>query len=369
MSASNNEFSVSMSASQNNSASFNATRSPFVSGYRPTNNVRRLARAGTGPVMSTGFDVSGSRANPVIDNYQDMSMRSARRTQSRAGWGRLPQPKHSALRASTIMMAGDVPEGSWADVKRQPVVGGNWKSNGDLDFVNSFPKNTLNKSEFDSSKMSVCVAPTDIHLAAVNAEVKDGINVMAQDVSQYPKGAYTGNVTADQLKDIGVHWALTGHSERRTLCNESDKDVALKTKAAIEEGVTVMACIGEQLDEREGGKTDEVNARQLQAIADEITESQWGDVVVAYEPVWAIGTGKVATPEQAEETQANIRKWLAENVSADVAGKTRILYGGSVNAGNCAELIQQPNIDGFLVGGASLKDDFKTIIEAVASTV
>lgn len=143
----------------------------------------------------------------------------------------------------------------------------------------------------------------------------------------------------------------------------------MKTKAAIENGVIVMACIGEQLEERESGKTDEVNARQLQAIADEITESQWGDVVIAYEPVWAIGTGKVATPEQAEETQLNIRKWLAENVSDEVAGKTRILYGGSVNAGNCAELIKKPNIDGFLVGGASLKEDFKTIIEAVNESV
>ena len=193
------------------------------------------------------------------------------------------------------MMA--TPEGSWGDVERQPVVGGNWKSNGDMDFVNSFPKDVLNKSKFDASKMQVCVAPTDIHLAAVNAIVNGDINVMAQDVSQYPQGAYTGNVTADQLTDIGVKWTLTGHSERRTLHHESDEDVAKKTKVALEKGVSVMACIGEQLEERESGKTGEVNARQLKAIANELTESQWGDVVIAYEPVWAIGTGKVATPE------------------------------------------------------------------------
>merc|ERR1719213_519223 len=192
--------------------------------------------------------------------------------------------------------------------------------------------------------MSVCVAPTDIHLTSVNNIVNDGINVMAQDVSQYPKGAYTGNVTADQLKDICVQWTLTGHSERRTLCKESDEDVAKKTKAAIDSGVTVMACIGELLEERESGKTDEVNARQLQAIADELEPAHWGSVVIAYEPVWAIGTGKVATPEQAEETQLNIRKWLAKNISPEVAGATRILYGGSVNAENCGELIQKPNI-------------------------
>jgi len=143
----------------------------------------------------------------------------------------------------------------------------------------------------------------------------------------------------------------------------------LKTKAALEEGVSVMACIGEQLEERESGKTGEVNARQLKAIANELDEAHWGDVVIAYEPVWAIGTGKVATPEQAEETHLEIRTWLAKNVSKEVAGKTRILYGGSVNAGNCGELIQKPNIDGFLVGGASLKDDFKTIIETVSESV
>ena len=265
------------------------------------------------------------------------------------------------------MMA--TPEGSWGDVERQPVVGGNWKSNGDMDFVNSFPKDVLNKSKFDASKMQVCVAPTDIHLATVNAIVNGDIHVMAQDVSQYPQGAYTGNVTADQLTDIGVKWTLTGHSERRTLHHESDEDVAKKTKVALEKGVSVMACIGEQLEERESGKTGEVNARQLKAIANELTESQWGDVVIAYEPVWAIGTGKVATPEQAEETHFEIRKWLAENVSEDVAAKTRILYGGSVNAENCAELIKKPNIDGFLVGGASLKPDFQVIIETVAGTV
>lgn len=114
-------------------------------------------------------------------------------------------------------------------------------------------------------------------------------------------------MTADQLTDIGIKWTLTGHSERRTLHHESDEDVAKKTKAAIENGVTVMACIGELKEERESGKTGEVNARQLKAIANELTEAQWGDVVIAYEPVWAIGTGLVATPEQAEETHLEIR--------------------------------------------------------------
>jgi len=190
------------------------------------------------------------------------------------------------------------------------------------------------------------------------------VHVAAQDVSQYGRGAYTGNITADQLTDANIKWTLTGHSERRTLFGETDQDVALKTKVAVENGLNVMLCIGEQLEERESGKTGEVNARQLQAVVEELTEGQWGNVVIAYEPVWAIGTGKVATPEQAQDTHAEIRDWLAENVSPAVAGATRILYGGSVNGGNCADLITNRDIDGFLVGGASLKPEFKDIIEA-----
>ena len=128
-----------------------------------------------------------------------------------------------------------------------------------------------------------------------------------------------------------------------------------------------MLCIGEQLEEREAGKTGEVNARQLQAVVDELTEGQWGNVVIAYEPVWAIGTGKTATPEIAQEAHAYIRQWMVTNVSPEVAAVTRIQYGGSANAGNCADLISQPDIDGFLVGGASLKPEFSTIVETVAN--
>jgi len=165
------------------------------------------------------------------------------------------------------------------------------------------------------------------------------------------------------LKDIGVHWTLTGHSERRTLFHESDKDVALKTKIALENGLKVKACIGEKLEEREAGKTLEVCSRQLKAIADHVEVAHWGNIVVAYEPVWAIGTGKVASPQQAQETHEQIREWMSKNISPEVAAATRILYGGSVSAGNCAELIKQKDIDGFLVGGASLKPEFKDIIE------
>ena len=272
----------------------------------------------------------------------------------------------SNRRSSTILMA--LPkgaEGEWSGVDRNYVIGGNWKSNGDWEFVNSFPKEVLNKSTFDASKVEVIVAPTDLHLSTVKDHLeKSDVQPMAQDVSQYGRGAYTGNITADQLTDAGINWTLTGHSERRTLFKETDEDVALKTKVALENGLNVMVCIGELLEERESEKTAEVTSRQLQAVVDQITESQWGNVVIAYEPVWAIGTGKVATPQQAQDTHAEIRTWLAGAVSPAVAGATRILYGGSVNGGNCADLITNPDIDGFLVGGASLKPEFGEIIAA-----
>jgi triosephosphate isomerase len=149
------------------------------------------------------------------------------------------------------------------------------------------------------------------------------------------------------LKDMGVNWTVLGHSERREYFNESDDFVGEKTQFALDAGVSVIACIGEKLEEREANITNDVVARQMKAIADHVKD--WTNVVVAYEPVWAIGTGKVATPEQAQDVHAFLRSWLADNVSAEAAEKTRILYGGSVNGGNCKTLAGKPDIDGFLV--------------------
>merc|ERR1712046_200379 len=160
----------------------------------------------------------------------------------------------------------------------------------------------------------------------------------------------------------GLKWTLTGHSERRTLYGESDQDVAKKTKRALDHGMTVLACIGELKEEREGGITKDVNTRQLNAIREECED--WSNIVIAYEPVWAIGTGLTATPEIAQETHAEIREWLAKSVSADAASSVRILYGGSVTDTNAADLIAMPDIDGFLVGGASLKPAFDVIVSA-----
>lgn len=167
------------------------------------------------------------------------------------------------------------------------------------------------------------------------------------------------------LADSGITWTLTGHSERRVgfgYPGETNQVVGIKTKNAISKGLNVMACIGEQLADRQSGTTMKVCSEQLEAIKAALTEGDWKKVVIAYEPVWAIGTGVTASPQQAQETHAQIREWLKKNVSATVAAETRIIYGGSATAANCKELYAQPDINGFLVGGASLKPEFIDII-------
>merc|ERR1719498_1118970 len=191
------------------------------------------------------------------------------------------------------------------------------------------------------------------------AAVQNNVNVGTQNISLNGNGAYTGELSCEMITDMGIKWTLTGHSERRTLYGETDQDVAKKTKRAIDHGMTVLACIGELKEEREGGITKQVNTRQLNAIREECDD--WSNIVIAYEPVWAIGTGLTATPEIAQETHAEIREWLGKNVSADAAKSVRILYGGSVSDANAADLIKQPDIDGFLVGGASLKPAFQIV--------
>jgi len=166
---------------------------------------------------------------------------------------------------------------------------------------------------------------------------------------------------------MGLKWVLTGHSERRSIFGEADGATAAKTRLALDAGASAIVCIGESLSEREAGATLPVCFRQLQAVVDALEPALWARVVVAYEPVWAIGTGKVATKEQAQEVHAALRAWLAEKVSADVAAATRIVYGGSVSAANCAALIAEKDIDGFLVGGAALKPEFVQIINSVAT--
>jgi len=164
------------------------------------------------------------------------------------------------------------------------------------------------------------------------------------------------------IKDNGIQWVILGHSERRNVFGENDTLIAEKVGHALDEGLSVIACIGELLEERESGKTTDVVFRQTKAIAGQVKD--WSRVVLAYEPVWAIGTGKTASPAQAQEVHAQLRQWLKDNVSQEVSDKTRIIYGGSVTAANAKELAQEKDLDGFLVGGASLKPEFVQIVNA-----
>lgn len=247
---------------------------------------------------------------------------------------------------------------------RKLLVGGNWKQNGTLKFAIDFPQKVLVPIKFDSHKVEVVVAPTALHLLNTkNSLSGSNIQVSAQNCSFYKNGAYTGEVSAEQLKDAQIPWVILGHSERRHIFGESDAVVGDKVKIAVDNGLRVMACIGEKLDEREAGKTQAVNERQLAAILTKVG-ADWSKIVIAYEPVWAIGTGKTASPEQAQEVHDQLRGWLKSHVSADAAQATRILYGGSVTEKNAADLISKRDVDGFLVGGASLKEGFADIIRA-----
>eukprot|EP00442_Polarella_glacialis_P011928 CAMPEP_0115088350 /NCGR_PEP_ID=MMETSP0227-20121206/23932_1 /TAXON_ID=89957 /ORGANISM="Polarella glacialis, Strain CCMP 1383" /LENGTH=258 /DNA_ID=CAMNT_0002478589 /DNA_START=29 /DNA_END=805 /DNA_ORIENTATION=+ len=247
---------------------------------------------------------------------------------------------------------------------RTPIIGGNWKCNpATLKEANTLLKE-WKKTSFDKEKVEVIISPPALWLFSLRETLEGmGMNVSAQNVSKTGAGAFTGEWTADNLLDVEVKWTLIGHSERRAKFGETDAETAEKVAQCQAAGVGVIFCIGEQLEEREAGKTDEVNKRQLAAVLDKIKD--WSKIVLAYEPVWAIGTGKVATPDQAEETQAAIRAYIKTAVSEEVAENVRIQYGGSVTPENCAELIAKPNIDGFLVGGASLKPTFMDIITTV----
>eukprot|EP01103_Thecamoeba_quadrilineata_P000834 TRINITY_DN10734_c0_g1_i1.p1 TRINITY_DN10734_c0_g1~~TRINITY_DN10734_c0_g1_i1.p1 ORF type:complete len:259 (+),score=68.27 TRINITY_DN10734_c0_g1_i1:29-805(+) len=242
---------------------------------------------------------------------------------------------------------------------RRFFVGGNWKLNGSRQFITEITKD-LNAAEIPQEG-DVVVAPPSVYLSDVIQKIRPEIKVSAQNIYNESKGAFTGEISPDMLKDIGVEWVILGHSERRGIFLESDDLIGKKVAAAHKAGLHVIACVGEQLSERESGKTLEIVSGQLKSISSFVGD--WNRTVIAYEPVWAIGTGKVATPAQAQEVHAQLREWLSQNVSADVAQKTRIIYGGSVNAQNCNELAKLQDVDGFLVGGASLKSaEFSSII-------
>jgi len=249
---------------------------------------------------------------------------------------------------------------------RRKILGGNWKSNpASLQSVKELC-GAFSTTSFDATKVECVIFPTTLHGSFVqNGLANSGIEVGVQNISKTGPGAFTGEITADMAAEVGYGWSLVGHSERRVRYGETDEDTAEKVGRALNAGLRVLLCIGESLEERERGVTNDVNRRQLMACLPMIRD--WDRVVIAYEPVWAIGTGRVATPDQAQEAHAAIRAFLAEACGPEVACRVRIQYGGSASPDNCAELIAKPDIDGFLVGGASLKPAFMQMVAICAS--
>ena len=245
---------------------------------------------------------------------------------------------------------------------RKKLIAGNWKMNGSLAANDALLKGIL-AGVADGPACDVAVAVPAPYLAQAQAAAAGSVvAVAAQDVSQHEAGAFTGEVSAAMLKDFGVRYTLVGHSERRQYHGETDAVVAVKAQRALAAGITPIVCVGETLQEREAGQTEAVVKRQLAAVI-HLNGHCISEVVVAYEPVWAIGTGRTATPEQAQAVHAVLRAQLA--AASEHADRIRLLYGGSMNAGNAAELLAQPDIDGGLVGGASLQaPDFLQIIAA-----
>jgi len=247
---------------------------------------------------------------------------------------------------------------------RQPMVAGNWKMNGSSSSVKELIAG-INEGMSSVTKAEVVVCPPAVYIPRVSGAVeKSGVKVGSQNICDQDKGAFTGEISGEMLKDVGCEYAIVGHSERRSLYGESDEQVAARFAAARRNGIKPIFCIGETLEEREQGITNDVCSRQIDAVIALEGVEALADGVIAYEPVWAIGTGKVATPEQAQEVHAFIRGKIAA-LNADVAEGLRILYGGSMNPTNAAELISQADIDGGLIGGASLKPaDFLAICSA-----
>lgn len=234
---------------------------------------------------------------------------------------------------------------------RRLLVAGNWKMNASKDMAQALLSDIL---AADIQHCDVAVFPPYPYLALAEAALSgSAVELGAQNCAMADSGAYTGEVSVSMLQDMGCNMVLVGHSERRSLYHETDALVLAKTEKALAQGLTAVVCVGETLQERQSGHAELIVKQQLSALLHQLSEAQWQQVVIAYEPVWAIGTGETATPQQAQQMHAYIRS-LLDGVGQQVAEQTRILYGGSVKAANAAELFAQPDIDGGLVGGASL---------------
>lgn len=248
---------------------------------------------------------------------------------------------------------------------RTNIVAGNWKMNNDLAETEELLGNMkLLLEEKPKSKVIVAPSFTNLHHSFESLRETE-IEVAAQNMHQSESGAFTGEVSAKMLTSIGIKWVILGHSERRSLFGETDEQLAQKINSALENDLQIIFCCGEELSERKNDNHFEVVRKQLTEGIFHIAEKSWNKVVIAYEPVWAIGTGETASPEQAQEMHGFIRKCIREEFSPAIAEEVSILYGGSVKPGNAKEIFQKKDVDGGLIGGASLKaEDFVAIVNS-----
>lgn len=253
-------------------------------------------------------------------------------------------------------------------MKRKKLIAGNHKMHTSLQEGMQLAKDIYNTVKLQAETVDVLLIPPFTHLFAVSGILKNTpFHTGAQNCSTEKSGAYTGEISADMLVSVGAGFVLVGHSERRQLFGENGEVLSKKMSTALEAGLQAIYCFGETLEERENLIHISTITSQLEILKN-LSPETWHKITLAYEPVWAIGTGKTATTEQAQEIHAMVRKWISENISQAQAEQTRILYGGSVKPDNAAELLSQPDIDGALVGGASLDaNSFSTIVQAAIS--
>ena len=248
---------------------------------------------------------------------------------------------------------------------RKKIVAGNWKMNKNQEETVSLVSEIV--SLLEETDAEVMVAPTFVNLSsAVNALNSSDVEVVAQNMHFAANGAFTGEISAGMLKSIGIKTVIIGHSERRAYFGETDDILAKKVVAALENDLRVIFCFGEELEERKSGNHFSVVESQLRNALFSLDNEAWGHIVLAYEPVWAIGTGETATPEQAQEMHAFIRETITKAFNEQIAEDVTILYGGSVKPSNAEEIFSKPDVDGGLIGGAALKaDDFLAIVKAI----
>lgn len=255
-------------------------------------------------------------------------------------------------------------------MKRTFLIAGNWKMNAGPTEAEALSKEIASNWENKSFNSEALICPPFVSISSVvNGFAGSDFKTGAQNVSEEDNGAFTGEISTEMLKDSGCEYVIVGHSERREYYHEDDERVASKTKKVIDSGLKAIICVGEVLSDRKNGRAENVVKAQLNTVLKELAGDLSEQMVVAYEPVWAIGTGETATPEQAQEMHKFIRSLLTDHFGADVSGKIRILYGGSMKPENAEELLSQEDVDGGLIGGASLKADSFSQIIAIAESI